>query len=157
MLPTCIEALIRKYGEDMTLLEWTPTPEMRDTPDSLNITGETFMEMENTALEINELIVDSLLTNGDHLRNILLYQQVSQIIDFPMEHVYNFDLARNYYKQRCAIWGLEVMNTICPPDWECTIPYIIVKFIDDFDFQDLQRNLSLWILNRGGPRMLYLP
>ena len=66
----------------MTLLELTPTPEMRDT-EPVAVTVDTFIEMENTALEINELIVDSLLTNGDHLRNILLYQQVSQIIDFP--------------------------------------------------------------------------
>ncbi len=137
----------------MTLLELTPTPEMRDT-EPVAVTVDTFIEMENTALEINELIVDSLLTNGDHLRNILLYQQVSQLIDFPMEHIYNFDLARIYYKRRCAIWGLDSMNAICPSGWEQTIPYIIVRFIDTFDFHELQRSLSLWILHQGIPRLI---
>ena len=154
MLPTCIEDLIRKYGEDMTLLELTPTPEMRDH-EPVAVTLDTFIHMENTALEINELIVDSLLTNGDHLRNILLYQQVSQLIDFPMEHIYNFDLARIYYNRRCAIWGV-VKTSICPSNWKQTIPYIIVRFIDTFDFQELQHSLSLWILNQG-PRLLDLP
>ena len=143
----------------MTLLELTPTPEMREIPvDPLNVTVDTFMELESTALEINEIIVDTLLTNGDHLRNILLYQQVSQIIDFPMEHVFNFDLARQYYKRRHAIWGIEMCNTVSPPGWEQTIPYMIVHFIETFDFQELQSSLSMWILNRGGgSRMLYLP
>ena len=142
----------------MTLLEITPTPEMRHTHEIMSVGMETFVELEHTALEINELIVDSLLTSGDHLRNILLYQQVSQIIDFPMEHVYNFDLARIYYKRRCAIWDLEIMNTVCPPGWEQTIPYIIVKFIDTFDFHELQHSLSVWILHQGGPHyMLHLP
>ncbi len=142
----------------MTLLDQTPTPEMRDTIEAINVNVETFIEFENTALEINEIILDSLLTNGDHLRNILLYQQLSQIIDFPMEHVYNFDLARIYYIRRCEIWDTTIIGTVCPPGWGHTIPYIVVKFIDSFDFQELQQNLSAWILSQGGPRyMLQLP
>ncbi len=143
-VPREVAQIINTYITDMHLLERTPLPTERATVNPLNVV--VFGIFTIADLITHHIVYAYTLHSNSSTSDIgeyMLNGVFSDVITCPVNLLAQFEEATRIYDMRRMLWGIS--TPALPPQWEHTIPYIVLNFILHNDYDRLCSDVQLWV------------